>query len=102
MEFVTGEGSVKIPANNSTINTACENKQILKVECATHDIEVMHKIIFAWRQIFTWDLITIFIVTSIITIASCWILPNMKLLVPAYSKETRLFQPLSSLVINAN
>ena len=66
MQFVAWERRLEIPANDCTIDTSSEDKEVLEIETAAHDIIVMlGRLSFCW-DISTSDSIVFILITFVV------------------------------------
>ena len=75
------EMGIKVPSNNRTIDTTCEDEFVRQVETATHDIMVMDVGRDNSGQITTASEVGVLLI-CLALLSQRGILPNMQLLIP--------------------
>ena len=92
MQLVAWERCLEIPADDCTIDTSSEDKEILQIETATHDIvEMLGRLTFGWDISASYSIV--FILITFVIRAQRSVHPQVKFFIPTDSEELRWLDP---------
>ena len=93
MKVVPSETCVKIPSDDSAVNSTSENERFCKVKSAAHDVLFVHLGRLCCRKVFATDRIFFLtIVSSVVVVGR--VEPDVELFIPAHREEAWSFDLL--------